>query len=110
MFPFGYSFLEKISHVNLEYTICVIYLGVFPAAIAYLCWAVVLKNMDASKAASSLYAVPIIVILIGWIWMNELPSIISIIGGLIAITGVIYANRNKGITENKNLKPMKGVS
>jgi len=100
MFPFGYSFFGKISHVNLEYTICVIYLGIFPAAMAYLCWAAVLKNMDASKAASFLYAVPIIVILIGWIWLNELPSTISIIGGLIAITGVIYANKNKGITEN----------
>ncbi len=110
MFPFGYSFLGKISHVDLKYTISVIYLGIFPAAVAYLCWAVVLKNMDASKAASFLYTVPIIVILIGWIWLNELPSIISIIGGLIAITGVIYANKNKEITENENLKPMKGKS
>ncbi len=110
MFPFGYSFIGKISHVNLEYTICVIYLGIFPAAMAYLCWAVVLKNMDASKAVSFLYAVPIIVILIGWIWLNELPSAISIIGGLIAIIGVIYANRDKGIKENENFKSMKELS
>ena len=95
MFPFGYSFFGKISYVNLEYTISAIYLGIFPAAIAYLCWAVVLKNIDASKAASFLYVVPILVVLIGWLWLNELPSTISIIGGLIAITGVIYANKNK---------------
>ena len=99
MLPFGYSFLGKISYGNLEYTISVIYLGIFPAAIAYLLWAAVLKSMDASKAASFLYTVPIIVIFIGWIWLNELPSITSIIGGLIAITGVIFAN--KGITKRR---------
>ncbi|MCP4673477.1 MAG: EamA family transporter [Desulfobacula sp.] len=110
MVPFGYSFIGKISYVNLEYTISVLYLGIFPAAMASLCWAVVLKNMDASKAASFLYAVPIIVILIGWFWLNELPSTISIIGGLIAITGVIYANKNKKSTESKKLKQLKGIS
>lgn len=92
MFPFGFGFFEKISSVSPEYTISVIYLGIFPATIAYLCWAAVLSNMDASKASSFLYSVPVIVILIGWIWLNELPSTISIIGGFIAITGVIYAN------------------
>ncbi|MBI9092016.1 MAG: DMT family transporter [Desulfobacterium sp.] len=95
MFPFGYSFFEKISSVSPEYTLTVIYLGIFPAAMAYLCWATVLSKVDASKAASFLYAVPVIVILIGWIGLNELPSASSLIGGSIAITGVMYANMKK---------------
>ncbi len=95
MFPFGSSFFEKISSVSPECTITVIYLGIFPAAMAYLCWATVLSEVDASKAASFLYAVPVIVILIGWIGLKELPSAISLIGGSIAITGVMYANMKK---------------
>ena len=95
LFPFGYSFFGKIIHVDLQYSLCATYLGIFPAATAYLCWAVVLKNIDASKAASFLYIVPIIVILIGWVWLDELPSTISIIGGSVAMAGVVYANKNK---------------
>lgn len=110
MVPFGYGFLGKISHINPAYTISVIYLGIFPAAIAYLLWAIVLERMDASKAASFLYTVPIIAVFIGWIWLNEFPSPISIIGGIIAITGVFYANKHKRITAGENLKPMKGRS
>ncbi len=92
IFPFGLSLFEKIPSVSPEYTLTVIYLGIFPAAMAYLCWSTVLSNMDASKASLFLYTVPVIAILIGWIGLNELPSPVSILGGAIAITGVIYAN------------------
>ncbi|MCP4117502.1 MAG: DMT family transporter [Desulfobacteraceae bacterium] len=92
MVPFGVGFLEKLSSVSPGYTITVIYLGIFPAAIAYVCWASALSSMDASKAASFLYAVPVTTILIEWIWLGEIPSPVSIIGGCIAIAGVIYAN------------------
>ncbi|MCP4024026.1 MAG: EamA family transporter [Desulfobacteraceae bacterium] len=95
MVPFGFSFVEKIWSVSPQYTFSVIYLGIFPAAMAYLCWAAVLSTMDASKASSFLYCVPVIVILIGWLWLDELPSTISIIGGSIAISGVICANMKK---------------
>ena len=95
LFPFGFSVFGKISSVSPEYTITVIYLGIFPAAMAYLCWSTVLSNMDASKAASFLYAVPVVAILMGWLGLNELPSPFSILGGAIAVTGVIYANTKK---------------
>jgi drug/metabolite transporter (DMT)-like permease len=95
MFPFGFSVFEKMSSVSPEYTITVIYLGIFPAAMAYLCWSTVLSNMDASKAASFLYAVPVVAILMGWLGLNELPSPVSLMGGAIAVSGVIYANMKK---------------
>lgn len=93
MVPFGYGFFEKMTVVDPQYTVVVMYLGIFPAAIAYLCWAAVLSNMDASKAASYLYAVPAVVIIMGLVFLNELPPPISILGGVIAIIGVILANK-----------------
>jgi drug/metabolite transporter (DMT)-like permease len=95
MIPLGYGFFEKVSHVAPEYTFSVIYLGIFPAAVAYPCWAAVLKTMDASRAASFLYMVPVVAILIGWAWLNELPSAVSVFGGMVAVAGVIFANRKK---------------
>ena len=95
MIPLGYGFFKKISHVAPEYTFSVIYLGIFPATVAYLCWAAVLKTLDASRAAAFLYMVPVLTILIGWAYLNELPSAVSVFGGMVAVAGVIFANRQK---------------
>lgn len=73
-------------------TLAVLYLGVFPAAIAYLTWGYVLKRIPASVAASSLYAVPIFAILIGWMVLREVPSAASIVGGALAFAGVTLVN------------------
>lgn len=81
-----------IRHAPPKATLAVLYLGVFPAAIAYLTWGYVLKRIPASVAASSLYAVPIFAILIGWMVLREVPSAASIVGGALAFAGVTLVN------------------
>jgi len=65
---------------------------VFPAALAYLTWGYVLQRTPASIAASSLYTVPIFAILIGWMVLREVPSALSIVGGVLAFAGVTLVN------------------
>lgn len=72
----------------------VIYLGVFPAALAYLAWGYALRAMPTAKAVSFLYFMPFIATLIGWITLNEVPAILSLIGGMIAILGVWLVNHS----------------
>lgn len=73
-------------------TLAVVYLGVFPAAIAYLTWGYVLKRIPASIAASSLYTPPIFAIAIGWLVLQEVPSALSVVGGGLAFVGVTLVN------------------
>jgi drug/metabolite transporter (DMT)-like permease len=73
-------------------TLAVVYLGVLPAAIAYLTWGYVLKRIPASIAASSLYLVPGFAILIGWLVLREVPSPLSVVGGVLAFAGVALVN------------------
>ena len=82
----------EIRHAPLKPTLAVLYLGVFPAAIAYLTWGYVLKRIPASIAASSLYTPPIFAILIGWLVLREAPGVLSIIGGGLAFAGVTLVN------------------
>lgn len=92
MLPFGYSLLETVQSAQMETTIAVVYLGVFPGAVAYLCWAGVLSQMNSSKASLFLYLVPMVTLIIGYLWLKELPVLLSIIGGVLAFAGVAIGN------------------
>lgn len=92
MLPFGWRFCYRLHTAGYHATAAVVYLGVFPAALAYFCWSSVLSRFEASKAASFLYSVPVVTLVIGFIWLREVPSPLSIAGGIIAIGGVALAN------------------
>jgi drug/metabolite transporter (DMT)-like permease len=70
-------------------TFAVVYLGIFPAAIAYVLWNYALSRMPASLLSSFLYLSPVIASFIAWVWLGEIPALLTILGGAIAILGVI---------------------
>ncbi len=73
-------------------TLTVVYLGVFPAALAYVSWTYVMSKMPAARAASCLYAAPLFAIVIGYLWVGDEPGWLSLCGGLVAIAGVVIVN------------------
>jgi drug/metabolite transporter (DMT)-like permease len=91
-----------IRQAPLTTTLAVIYLGVFPAAIAYITWGYALKRTPASIAASSLYTVPLFAIVIGWMVLREVPSAASIVGGAVAFVGVTLVNA-KGYSKSMEI-------
>ncbi len=70
-------------------TFAVIYLGIFPAAIAYLLWNHALARMPASLLSSFLYLSPVLASFIAWVWLGEVPALLTLVGGGIAILGVV---------------------
>lgn len=74
-------------------TVAVVYLGLFPAALGYVCWAYALARIPAVRAASFLYLVPAVTLGIAWFWLGEWPTWFALLGGAIAIGGVVVVNR-----------------
>ena len=80
---------------SLDVSLIITYLGIFPAALAYIAWTYTLANFSTARASSFLYFVPVVAILVGWFGLNEKPAILSMVGGGIIIVGVILVNHRK---------------
>ncbi|EJQ44481.1 hypothetical protein IEE_02671 [Bacillus cereus BAG5X1-1] len=74
-------------HSHIEVTLSIIYLGVFPTVLPYIT-----SHSSASEATSSLYLTPVAACIIAWIWLGEVPTFVSIVGGVITILGVIITH------------------
>jgi drug/metabolite transporter (DMT)-like permease len=70
-----------------------VYLGVFPTAIAFTTYAFALKHMSASSLGVTTYLVPPITIVMGVLFLSEAPPGMAYAGGALALVGVYVARR-----------------
>lgn len=84
---------QEFSQASLKTTLAVIYLGIFPGALAYVGWTYVLSHFSASRASVYLYALPILSTLMGMVLLQEHLAFYSAVGGLLALFGAYVANR-----------------
>jgi drug/metabolite transporter (DMT)-like permease len=86
---FAPGLVQQFPSAAPSATIAIIYLGIFPAAIAYVLWNYALARMPASILSSFLYLAPVLAMGIAWVWLGELPTVLTIVGGAVAIVGVV---------------------
>jgi drug/metabolite transporter (DMT)-like permease len=68
------------------------YFVILWAALGYVAWAIALKRPSAARAPNFLYGVTPTATLIGLPRLGEVPSLIGMIGGGLAILGVAVVN------------------
>lgn len=71
----------------------IVYLGVFPTAVAFTTWAYALTHTDAGALSLTTFLVPGIATLVAWLTINEVPPALSFVGGALAIVGVLMTRR-----------------
>ncbi|WP_222263489.1 DMT family transporter [Modestobacter marinus] len=70
-----------------------VYLGVVPTALAFSTWAYALSRMDAGRLGVTTYLVPPLVVLMGWLLLDEVPPALAVLGGGMCLAGVAISRR-----------------
>jgi len=89
MLPFGAHLPEKLLTVPPTQIYAVLYLALVPTVIGFFSWSFALSRAQASRVASFLYLQPVGACLIAWLWLGRIPTWVTVIGGLLAIGGVV---------------------
>lgn len=91
--PFAGQLVTEVQAAPLPATLGLVYLGVFPTAIAFTTWAYALSLIDAGRLAATTYLVPGTTILISWLLLGEIPTVWGLVGGVICLAGVALTRR-----------------
>ncbi|MFH9466988.1 DMT family transporter [Streptomyces clavifer] len=86
--PFTGVLVSEAADAPLSATLNMVYLGVFPTALAFTTWAYALARTTAGRLGATTYAVPALVVLMSWLLLGEVPALLTVAGGLLCLTGV----------------------
>ncbi len=91
--------VEQIPEALPSSTIAVLFLGIFPGAISYVLWSYALSKMPATVLSTFLYFQPVNAAVIAWLWLGEIPTLLTFVGGAVSLTGVAIVNRKGSVRE-----------
>ncbi|WP_107121824.1 DMT family transporter [Streptomyces yokosukanensis] len=94
--PFAGQLVHQAAHAPLPATLDMLYLGVFPTALAFTTWAYALARRTASRMGATTYAVPGLVVLMSWLVLGEVPGVLTLAGGVLCLAGVAVSRSQAG--------------
>ena len=73
--PFAPGLASQLPHASSGTLAWLVYLGIFPTAVAFTTWAYALTRTTAGRASATTYLVPPVTILISWWALGETPGL-----------------------------------
>ncbi|MBM7770674.1 drug/metabolite transporter (DMT)-like permease [Actinokineospora baliensis] len=99
--PFSGQLVADLQTAPLSSTIGMVYLGLFPTALAFYTWAYALSRTTAGRMGATTYVVPALVLLMSWLFLGEVPAALTLVGGALCLLGVAVA-RSKNSSKNSS--------
>ncbi len=87
--------ITQVAHADWQDVGVVIYLGIFPAAIAYVGYGYAISRLPFTKVMTALYFSPLLVTLLQWMILGDLPYGLTFFGGLVSVVGALMLVRQK---------------
>lgn len=91
--PFLPQLVDEAGAAPASSIAWLVYLGVFPTAVAFTTYSFALKHLSASTLGISTYLVPPITVVIAWVALDETPPALAYVGGVLCLAGVWWARR-----------------
>ena len=91
--PWSAQLLSQAGAATASDVGWLVYLGIFPTAIAFTTYAFALRHMSASNLGVTTYLVPPITVVMSWLLLDEVPGMLVYVGGALALIGVAVARR-----------------
>jgi drug/metabolite transporter (DMT)-like permease len=97
--PYAGTLVDGLGHAGGSTIAWTIYLGAAPTAIGFLTWAYALSRTTAGRMGSTTYLVPPLALLLGWVFLGEVPPLLVLPGGGLCLAGVAMARTAGGARE-----------
>ena len=94
--PFAGRLVAQAAAAPLSATLTLVYLGVFPTALAFTTWAYALNRTTAGKMGATTYLVPALVVLMSWAILGQTPGVLALVGGALCLAGVAVSRKRRG--------------
>ncbi|WP_369238973.1 DMT family transporter [Streptomyces sp. R21] len=104
--PFAGQLVHDAADAPVSATLNMVYLGVFPTALAFTTWAYALARTTASRMGATTYAVPALVVLMSWLVLDEVPGLLTLAGGLLCLAGVAVSRSRARVRTAAGAEPV----
>lgn len=89
--PFTPQLVSELGAAPTSSVVAVVYMGVFPTALAFLLWGYALTRTPAGVLTSSSLIVPGITVVLAWALLGEVPPVLAAVGGALCLAGAGFA-------------------
>ena len=101
LFLFGFD-VSMSDFMHIEVIFNLIFLGLGASAICFVSWNFALKKLGSIKCSTYIYLVPVITVVTSMIVLKEKVTIMTWIGMILTLAGLMLSQRKKGIEDGKH--------
>ena len=87
------ALIREFPHAPMSANLVIVYLGAFPAGMAYFLWNLALSKVEKTIYVTSfLYLIPFIASILAFLWLGEEMPALALLGGIVIIVGMVITN------------------